>query len=330
MSQASQRMRAVVIREPGGPGVLELREVARPEPGPGEVRVRVSASGLNRADLLQRRGAYPAPPGWPADIPGLEFAGTVEALGEGAEAQAFRIGDRVMGIVGGGGCAEAIVTHARELVPVPANLSLGDAGAVPEVFTTAFDALFLQMELLVHAVGSGVGTAALQLARAAGARVIGTSRTAAKLARAKELGLDEAVHVEDAGWPARVLELTGGRGADVILDLVGGPYLEGSQKALAHRGRMIVVGVTGGGKAELDLRALLTKRASITGTVLRSRSREEKIEVARAFTERVVPLLASGAVRPVVDQVYRPEQVAEAHARLEADDTFGKLLLDWS
>ena len=343
-------MRAVVIRAPGGPEVLELREVPMPAPGRGEVRVRVSASGLNRADLLQRRGTYPAPPGWPADIPGLEFAGTVEALGEGAEVQAsdadklkqetgtpgqVRIGDRVMGILGGGGYAEAVVTHARELVPVPQGLSLGDAGAVPEVFMTAFDALFLQMGLhtsetvLVHAVGSGVGTAALQLARAAGARVIGTSRTAAKLARARELGLDEGVHVEDAGWPERVLELTGGRGADVILDLVGGPYLAGSQKALAHRGRMIVVGVTGGGRAELDLRALLTKRVSITGTVLRSRPLEEKIALARAFTERVVPLLASGAVRPVVDAVYRPEQVGEAHARLEADDTFGKLVLAW-
>jgi NADPH2:quinone reductase len=337
MNPASGAMRAVVIREPGGPEVLELREVPLPEPGRGEVRVRVSASGLNRADLLQRRGAYPAPPGWPADIPGLEFSGTVEAFGEGAQVPGGpRVGQRVMGIVGGGGCAETVVTHAHELVPVPGSLSLTDAGAVPEVFITAFDALFLQMSLragetlLVHAVGSGVGTAALQLARAAGARVIGTSRTAAKLARAKELGLDEAVHVEDAGWPARVLELTGGRGADVILDLVGGPYLAGSQKALAHRGRMILVGVTGGGKAELDLRALLTKRASITGTVLRSRSPEEKVEVAREFTARVVPLLASGAVRPVVDQIYRPEQVAEAHARLEADDTFGKLLLDWS
>jgi NADPH:quinone reductase-like Zn-dependent oxidoreductase len=212
---------------------------------------------------------------------------------------------------------------------------LTDAGAVPEVFMTAFDALFLQLRLgmnetvLVHAVGSGVGTAALQLARGAGARVIGTSRAAAKLARAKELGLEEGV-LADSGWPDRVLALTGGRGADVILDLVSGPYLEGNLRAIAPRGRMIVVGVTGGARAEIDLRALLGKRAAIVGTVLRARPLEEKIALARAFTERVLPLLASGAVRPVVDDCYRPEQVAEAHARLEASDTFGKLVLKWS
>ena len=329
-------MRAIVIREPGGPEVLELRELPLPEPGRGQVRVRVAASGINRADLLQRRGGYPAPAGWPAEIPGLEFAGTVEALGEDtATLGQVRIGDRVMGIVGGGGYAEAVVVHARELVPVPARVSLAEAGGIAEVFMTAFDALLTQMKLrlgetlLVHAVGSGVGTAALQLACVAGARVIGTSRTPAKLARAQELGLYEGVHVSDASWPERVLGLTGGRGADVILDLVGAPYLAGNQKVLAARGRMIVVGVTGGGKVAIDLRALLTRRASITGTVLRARPLEEKIVLARAFTERVVPLLTAGTVRPVVDAIYQPEQVAEAHARLEASDTFGKLLLSW-
>jgi putative PIG3 family NAD(P)H quinone oxidoreductase len=330
-------MRAVVIREPGGPEVLEIRELPLPVPGRGQARVRVAASGLNRADLLQRRGSYPAPPGWPADVPGLELAGTVDAVGEGAQDQGSpRVGDRVMAIVGGGGYAEAAVLHARELVPVPPGMSLVDAGGVAEVFMTAFDALFLQMRLalsetvLVHAVGSGVGTAALQLARAAGARVIGTSRTPAKLARARELGLHEAVHVTDGSWPERVLALTGGRGVDVIVDLVGGPYLAGNARALASRGRMIVVGVTAGGKIELDLRALMSKRASLTGTMLRSRPLEEKIALARAFTERVVPLLAAGVVRPVVDDVYRPEQVGEAHARLEASETFGKLVLKWS
>lgn len=326
-------MRAIVVREPGGPEVLKVESVLLPDPGKGEVRVRVAASGLNRADLLQRRGQYPAPPGWPADIPGLEFCGTVEALGEGAEA---KVGQRVMGVVGGGGYAEAVVTHARDVVPVPEGLSLVDAGAVPEVFMTAFDAVFLRLglvlgeTLLVHAVGSGVGTAALQLARAAGARVIGTSRTAAKLERAAGLGLEHGILVEAGGdWSRRVLELTGGRGADVILDLVGSPYLAGNQKAMATRGRMIVVGVTGGPKAEIDLRALMSKRASITGTVLRARPLEEKIALARAFAARVVPLLSAGVVRPVIDGVYRPEQVADAHRRLEASDTFGKLLIAW-
>jgi NADPH:quinone reductase-like Zn-dependent oxidoreductase len=200
---------------------------------------------------------------------------------------------------------------------------------------TAFDAVFQQMKvrlgetLLVHAVGSGVGTAALQLARAAGARVIGTSRTAAKLERAKELGLEHGVHAQGDDWAKRVLELTGGRGADVILDLVGGPYLAGNQKAIASRGRMIVVGVTGGPKSEIDLRALMGKRASITGTVLRARPLEEKIALARAFAARVVPLFAAGVLRPVIDGVYKPEQVGEAHQRMEDSDTFGKLLIDW-
>lgn len=328
-----ETMRAIVVRQPGGPEVLELTRVPLPAPGKGEVRVRVSASGLNRADLIQRRGQYPAPPGWPADVPGLEFSGTIEAVGEGAEAA---VGQRVMGVVGGGGYAEAVVTHARDLVPVPDGMSLTDAGAVAEVFMTAFDAVFLQTglvlgeTLLVHAVGSGVGTAALQLARAAGARVIGTSRTPAKLQRAAELGLAEGIVVQEGDdWPRRVLELTGGRGADVVLDLVGGPYLAGNQKAIAARGRMIVVGVTGGPKAEIDLRALMSKRASVTGTVLRARPLEEKIALARAFTARVVPLLASGAVRPVIDGVYPPEQAADAHRRLEASETFGKLLISW-
>ncbi|MSR35231.1 MAG: NAD(P)H-quinone oxidoreductase [Gemmatimonadetes bacterium] len=325
-------MRAIVIRLPGGPEVLELAEVPRPEPGKGEVRVRVAASGVNRADLIQRRGHYPAPPGWPADIPGLEFSGTIDALGEGAEG---KVGQRVIGIVGGGGYAEAVVLHGRDVVPVPEGMSLVDAGAVPEVFMTAFDALFLQMELalgetlLVHAVGSGVGTAALQLARAAGARVIGTSRTAAKLERARELGLEHGVLAGDVYWTERVLELTAGRGADVILDLVGGPYLAGNQKVIASRGRMIVVGATGGSKAEIDLRALMAKRASITATVLRARPLEEKIAVARAFTSRVVPALAAGTLRPIVDGIYPPEQAGDAHRRLEASDTFGKLLIRW-
>ncbi len=327
----TETMRAIVVREPGGPEVLKLERVPLPMPGRGQVRVRVAASGVNRADLLQRRGSYPAPPGWPADIPGLEYVGVVDALGEGAEAE---VGQRVMGIVGGGGYAEAVVVHARELVPVPEGMSLADAGAVPEVFMTAFDALFLQLRLvlgesvLIHAVGSGVGTAALQLAVAAGARVIGTSRTAAKLTRAAELGLERGI-VAEGEWAPRVLELTGGRGVDVILDLVGGPYLAGNQKVLATGGRMIVVGVTGGPKAEIDFRTLMAKRASITGTVLRARPLEEKIALARAFADRVVPLLANRRLRPVTDAVYRPEQVADAHRRLEASDTFGKLVLLW-
>ena len=328
----TQTMRAILARAPGGPEVMTLEQVPLPQPGRGEVRVRVAASGLNRGDLVQRLGKYPAPPGWPPHILGLEFAGTVDALGEGAEA---KIGDRVMGLVGGGGYAEAVVVHARELVPVPAGMSLQDAGAVPEVFLTAFDALFQQMELvlgetlLIHAVGSGVGSAALQLALAAGARVIGTSRTPDKLTRAAELGLEHGIVAGEGDWAKEVLAATGGRGADVILDLVGAPYLAGNTKAIATSGRMIVVGVTGGPKSELDLRALMSKRASITGTVLRSRPIEEKIALARAFADQVVPLFEAGRLEPVVDAFFRPENVADAHRRLEASDTFGKLVLLW-
>ena len=328
----SESMRAIVVRELGGPEVLEFRSVPAPRPGLGEVRVRVAAAGINRADLLQRRGGYPAPPGWPSDIPGLEFAGVVDEVGPGVEAAP---GDRVMGIVGGGGYAELVVVHGRAVVPVPAEMAWAEAGAVPEAFMTAFDALVLQMHVrmgetvLVHAVASGVGTAALQLARAAGARVIGTSRSPAKLVRAAELGLEHGVPSGGGDWPERVLELTGGRGVDVVLDLVGGPYLGGNQRVLASRGRMIVVGVTGGARGELDLRALMAGRGTLTGTVLRARPLEERIALARTFTDHVVPLLTAGRVRPVVDRVFQPEAVAEAHRRLEANETFGKLVIVW-
>lgn len=326
-------MRAVVIREPGGPDVLEVRAVPRPDPGRGEVRVRVRASGINRADLLQRRGGYSAPPGAPDHIPGLEYAGTVEAVGPGV--YGLEPGARVMGLVGGGGYAEHVVVHERTVVPVPASLALEEAGAVPEVFTTAFDALFVQMALtagetvLVHAAGSGVGTAAIQLARAAGAWTLGTSRTPEKLERARELGLDRGFEGGERPWHEEVMEATAGRGVDVILDLVGAPYAAGNLAALATRGRWIVVGVPGGTRTELDLRALMAKRASVTGTLLRARPLEEKALLAREFGRRVVPLLEKGRVRPVVDRSFLPDAAAEAHALVESNRTFGTVVLLW-
>lgn len=325
-------MRAVVIREPGGPEVLEMRRVPRPEPGPGEILVRVSASGVNRADLLQRRGGHPAPPGSPRDIPGMEFSGSVEGVGRGVTR--WKVGDPVMGILGGGGYAEVVVTHEDAALAVPVDLSPVDAGAIPEVFLTAFDAIVVQEglrageTLLVHAVGSGVGTAALQLGRAWGATVIGTSRTPGKLERAGVLGLEHAIP-GDGAWPDRVLEITDGRGADVILDLVGGPYLEGNQRVLAPRGRHIVVGVTGGARAEVDLRALMTRRGSVRGTVLRVRSLDEKIALTRSFAELALPHFQTGVLGPVVDRVLPAEAAAEAHGLLESNDTFGKVLLAW-
>jgi putative PIG3 family NAD(P)H quinone oxidoreductase len=325
-------MRALVLREPGGPEMLELREIPRPEPGSGEVRVRVASSGLNRADLLQRMGRYPAPPGSPPDILGLEIAGTVDTVGKGVHG--IEVGDGVMGILGGGGYAEYVISPAATLVPIPSGMPRVTAGAIPEVFMTAFDAAFLQEglargeTLLVHAVGSGVGTAAVQLGRRAGAIVIGTSRTSDKLERAADLGMTHGV-LADERWPERVLELTGGRGADVILDLVGGPYLPGNQKVVAERGRHIVVGVPGGSDAQLSLRALMGRRASIRGTVLRARSLDEKRALTEAFAREVLPGFASGELAPVIDRVYPAIQVAEAHRRMESNESFGKILLEW-
>jgi putative PIG3 family NAD(P)H quinone oxidoreductase len=325
-------MRAIVITEPGGPEVLQERDVPRPEPGPGEILVDVAASGVNRADLLQRRGGYAAPPDSPQDIPGMEFAGRVSALGGGVTR--WREGDAVMGIVGGGAYAQSVVTHADAALPVPPGMDEVTAGAIPEVFLTAFDAAFVQEglrdgeTLLVHAVGSGVGTAALQLGRAFGAKVLGTSRTPEKLERAAALGLKHGI-VGDEAWPDRVMEITGGRGADVILDLVGGPYLAGNQKVLAPRGRHIVVGVTGGPRTEIDLRALMGRRGSIRGTVLRARPLEEKVALTRAFERQALPRFGDGSIVPVVDRVLPAGKAADAHALLERNETFGKVLLRW-
>ena len=333
-------MRAIVMRAPGGPEVLEVRQVPRPAVRDGEVRVRVATSGINRADLMQRRGLYPAPAGWPNDILGLEFSGHVEALGAGADeaegADGFEIGQAVMGLVGGGGYAEYVTVPARQLLPTPAGLDVVTAGALPEAFLTAFDALNLQMQVkagetvLIHAVGSGVGTAALQLAHASGARTLGTARTAAKLEAARGLGLDEPLHVEGPGWHERVLSLTGGRGVDVIIDLVGAPYLADNLASLTTRGRMIVVGVPGGRAAEIDLRGLMARRASITGTVLRARPDEEKAALAQEARRRLIPQFERRALRPVLERTWTPAQAAEAHAFMEANRNFGKLLIDWT
>jgi len=327
--------RAIVIDGKGDADVLRVGSLAVREPGPGEVLVAIAAAGLNRADVLQRRGFYPAPPGSPANVPGLEYAGTVAAVGEGVSSTT--VGARVMGIVGGGGMASHAVVHERELVRVPDGMSLEDAAAIPEVFMTAYDALFVQAELalgetlLLHAIGSGVGTAGLQLARATGVRALGTSRTENKLERCAALGLakDDGLLVRDKRFAARVLERTGGRGADVILDTVGAAYLGENLQALAARGRLVVIGLMGGAAGELSLSALLAKRATLRGSVLRSRPLEEKAELARRFEDKVVPLLERGALRPVIDCVLPMSDVAEAHRRLERDQSFGKIVLRW-
>jgi putative PIG3 family NAD(P)H quinone oxidoreductase len=324
-------MRAIVIREPGGPEVLEMRKVKAREPGRREIRVRVHATGVNRADLLQRRGLYPPPPGWPPEVPGLEYAGEVEAVGEAVEL--WKAGDRVMGLVGGGGYAEYVVVQEREALAIPPLLSFEEAAAVPEVFITAHDALFTQVHLelgerlLIHAVGSGVGTAALQLAKVAGATVIGTSRAEWKLERATDYGLDILINTSEREFPEMVNQATAGQGVHVLLDLVGGPYLAGNIESLAEKGRMIVVGLTAGRTAQVDLGAILRKRLRIVGTSLRFRPLEEKIEAVRAFDHDVGSLLASGRVRPVLDRVFEFDDAVEAHRYMEADQNFGKLVI---
>lgn len=327
----SASMRAVVITGPGGPEVLEVEEREIRDPGPGEVRVRVHAAGVNRADLMQRRGHYPPPPGWPEEIPGLEYAGRVDSVGPGVES--WSQGDGVMGLVGGGGYAEYVVVSEREAMAIPGGLSFEEAAAIPEVFITAHDALFARLDLrmgerlLIHAVGSGVGTAALQIAKAAGATVLGTSRTASKLERARGLGLDVAIDASDGEFADAVLEATGGAGTDAVLDLVGGGYLGGNLRCLAARGRAVVVGLPAGRTAEIDLGLLLRKRLRLVGTSLRSRPLEEKITATQAFSRALGPLLADGRVRPIVDRVWPLEAAAEAHAYMERNANFGKLVL---
>lgn len=326
-------MKAIVFTGAGGPEVVEVREVPDPAPQRGEVLVRVRAAGLNRADLLQRLGRYPPPPGVREDIPGLELAGEVARCGEGVTG--WKAGDRVMAISAGEAQAELAVVHERMLLRVPDGLSFEEAGALPEAGITSHDALFTLGGLrpgwpvLVHAVGSGISTAALQVARAAGATVIGTSRTADKLERAGTLGLDHGILLGRDGprFAEEVKRLTGGRGVPLVLDFVGAPYLAENLAALAVGGRVVVVGVLGGARAELDLSAQMRLRATVVGTVLRPRPLEEKVAATRAFAREVLPLVASGKVKPVVDAAIPMARAREAHARMERNETFGKVVL---
>ena len=327
-------MKAVVITHFGGPEVLEVQEVPEPTAGTDEVLVRVHGSGINRADLLQRAGRYAAPEGVPENIPGLEFAGEIAELG--TNAQRWQRGDRVMGIVGGGAHAEFLTVHQDAIVAVPPNLEWPAAGGVPEVFITAHDALrqagFTAGEnVLVHAVGSGVGLAAIQLVKALGGRAFGTTRTPDKIEKAKAFGLESGYAVPEpgslSGLSAFGENMTGGRGFDVVLDLNGGPYFGASLEAMAMKGRIVLIGGVAGGKAEVELSQILRKRLHVIGTVLRARPLQEKIEIATTFGQEVVPLLANGSVQPVIDSVFSLEQIADAHRRLESNETFGKVVL---
>ncbi|HEY0777930.1 MAG TPA: NAD(P)H-quinone oxidoreductase [Gemmatirosa sp.] len=333
-------MRAVVITRPGGPEVLAVEERPTPAPGAGEILVRVHATALNRADLMQRRGQYPPPPGAPADVPGLEYAGEVVALGPGARERA--VGDRVFGLVGGGAYADYVVAHERTAVLVPNGLAWTDAAAVPEAFMTAHDGL-IQADarpgdvILVHAAASGVGLAALQLARAFGMTALGSARTASKLDAIRAHGAADALAIpadvarDEGALRAALVDFvrarTGGRGADVALDLVGGPYVNATLHALAPRGRHVLIGLVAGREGSVDVGRVLSARLTLRGTVMRARPLEERIATAQRFAHEVVPLLARGVARPTVDRVFALADVAAAHHHLESDATTGKVVL---
>lgn len=323
-------MRAVIAPEPGGPEALRVVERPDPEPAPGDVLVRVAATAVNRADVLQRQGAYPPPEG-ASDVLGLELSGTIAALGEGVDDWA--VGEQVMAVVAGGGYAELAVVPATTLLAVPPSIDLVSAAAIPEVFTTVYDAVFLRGQLaegetlLVHGGSSGIGTAAVQLARYGRAQVLVTASTPAKIEAALELGADAGIDYRRDDFVARTLALTDGRGVDVILDVVGGAYLARNLEALAVEGRLVVIAVQGGRTAELDLGRLMRRRQTVSASSLRTRPVEAKAALAARVRTDVLPGFADGSLRPVVDRVLELDDVAEAHRVLEAGEHVGKVVL---
>lgn len=328
-------MRAAVITTPGAPDVLRIEERPLPDVGPHDLLVRVVAAGVNRADLVQRAGKYPAPPGVAPDIPGLEYAGVVAAVG--SDVSGWQVGDRVFGLVPGASHAEYLATDARTAMRVPEALDLVTAGALPEACITAHDALrqahFAAGDtVLIHAVGSGVGLAAVQVVRALGGTPFGTARTAAKLDAARTLGLAGGVvpEVRDGhapGFADAVRALTDGRGVDVILDLVGGRYVEEGVRTLAPRGRLVLIGLLSGIESPIDLRLLLGKRLDVRGTVLRSRALDERIDTTAAFVRDVLPHLASGAIQASIEHTMPLDDIAAAHALLGSNTVTGKIVL---
>lgn len=326
-------MRAVIYEGAGGPEVITIGEVPKPEVRPEHIRVKVHAAGLNRADLIQRRGQYAAPSGWPANIPGLEYAGEVEAIRQGVTQ--WRVGDRVMGLVGGGAQAELVVVHQNEVLPIPAGLSYEEAAAIPEAFLTAYDALITRARLqprervLIHAVGSGLGTAAAQIARQLGATVLGTSRSGDKLARALVYGLE--VGIDTSRTPFREAL---GEPVDVVLDVLGGPALADNLAVLAPRGRLVLLGFLAGSRSDVDLGPILRKRLEVIGTVMRTRELDERIPLIREFGDRMLPLFEprfgqAAVLRPVLERTYPMAQLADAHRVLEGNTTFGKVVVTW-
>ena len=324
-------MKAITFAKPGGPEVLELADVADPIPGPDQLLVRVRASALNRADTMQRRGAYP-PPAGESDILGLELAGEVEAAGSAVHG--FRLGDRVFGLVGSGGYAEQAIIDARMAMPIPDGWSFGQAAAVPEVYFTAQETIFTLGGLkagetiLIHAGASGVGTAGIQMARETGARVLITAGSGEKIRRCLELGAEAGCNYYEQDFADWVREQTRGRGVDLIEDFIGAAYWDRNLRSLKTGGRLVLVGLMGGVKVETNLGLILSKRLQVFGSVLRSRPLAEKIEITRRFRQTWLPLLTAGNIRPIIDTVFPLAQAAAAHQCMEDNRNFGKIVLE--
>ncbi len=325
-------MRAIVFDAPGEESVLRIGDVPAPAMQPGAVRIQVAATALNRADLLQRRGFYAPPPG-ASQILGLECSGTVLEVGEGVAPRTFSVGDRVMALLAGGGYAEEVVVDAGSVLPVPAGLDLINAGGLPEVALTVFSNVFQlgRLEaggwLLVHGGGSGVGTAAIRMAREAGVRCIVTAGGAERCQRCLDLGADFAIDYHTRDFAEDVLSATGGRGVDVVLDPIGGSYLDRNLRSLAIGGRLVAIGLTGGARAELDLGRLLICRLEVIGSTLRARGLAEKAAIVRGFRERFGVALAASRLDPVIEAVLPLEQAGEAHRMMAAGGHFGKIIL---
>lgn len=325
-------MRAVVATAPGGPEVLEVTELPDPVPGPGEVLIEVAAAGLNRADLLQRQGYYPPPPG-ASPILGMECSGTIAALGPGGATGSWQVGDQVCALLAGGGYASKVVAPVGQVMPVPEGIDLVTAAALPEVAATVWSNIAMTAGLrrnesfLVHGGAGGIGTFAIQLAHALGARVFATAGSPEKVAFCAQLGADVAIDYREQDFVESIRDQTEGAGVDVILDNMGAKYLASNIDALADGGRLVVIGLQGGAKAELDINALMRKRASITGTTLRTRTVAGKSVICAEVADRVWPLVAAGAIEPIVHATLPLAQAAEAHRLMESGEHIGKILL---
>jgi putative PIG3 family NAD(P)H quinone oxidoreductase len=330
MAPLPSRMTVIGIRAPGGPEVLVPEERPVPAPGAGEVLVKVAAAGVNRPDVMQRQGSYPPPPG-ASDIPGLEIAGEVVALGPGATR--FKLGDKVAALVAGGGYAQYCPVHEANALPVPPTLSLIEAAAIPETFFTVWHNAFERgglksgETLLVHGGSSGIGTTAIQLAKAFGARVIVTAGSAEKCDACRKLGADVAVNYKSEDFVAATKTATGGKGADVILDMVGGDYIERNYEAAAVEGRVVQIAFQGGPRANVDFRRLMLKRLVHTGSTLRARTVADKAAIARALEAKVWPLIAVGKVKPAIYRTFPLAEAASAHALMETSTHIGKIVL---